>query len=202
MSPESALSYLIAIFIFSITPGPGVFALLSRGLIHGYRSCFSVVAGMICVGLAYLITASVGLATLATHWNGVFTLVRILGVIYLLYLGYKMWVTPINLQATDTKVSPSKGFFQGLLISSSNPKVILFYVAFLPTFINLETLTASDLVLVASLTATGLFLGLMSIAVFAAKARTWFQSEPAMRRLNRTASGLMVGAAAVIATRN
>jgi threonine/homoserine/homoserine lactone efflux protein len=204
MSFESAITFLVAIFIFGITPGPGVFAILARALLHGTRSCLALSIGMIVSDIAYLIAACFGLAALATHWGEVFMIVRIVGAVYLVYLGYLMWTAPVNLQLESEKSQLSKrmGFLQGFLISASNPKVILFYIAFLPTFMDLTVLSAGDIVLASGLTFVGLLAGLMLIAVFASKARKWFQSERAMKGLNRSAGTLMIGAAGYLASRS
>ncbi|HCH23637.1 MAG TPA: LysE family translocator [Oceanospirillaceae bacterium] len=204
MSFESALTFLAAIFIFGITPGPGVFAILARALLHGARSCLALSLGMIVSDIVYLVAACFGLAALATHWGEVFMVVRIVGALYLVYLGYLMWTAPVNLDvnANDNQQSKRMGFLQGFLISASNPKVILFYIAFLPTFIDLTVLSAADIALASGLTFVGLLTGLMLIAMFASKARNWFKSERAMKGLNRSAGSLMIGAAAYLASRS
>ena len=205
MSFESGLSFLIAVFIFGITPGPGIFAILARALIHGARSCLALSVGMIISDIVYLIAACFGLAAIATHYGEVFFVIRILGALYLLYLGYKMWTAPVNfdLENPDQKqLSKRMGFLQGFLISASNPKVILFYIAFLPTFMDLTVLSGADIAIASVLTFVGLLAGLMMIATFAARARIWFQSERAVKGLNRSAGSLMIGAAAYLAGRS
>ena len=205
MSFESGLSFLIAVFIFGITPGPGVFAILARALIHGARSCLALSIGMIISDIVYLIAACFGLAAIATHYGEVFFVIRIVGALYLLYLGYKMWTAPVNFDldnADQKQLSKRMGFLQGFLISASNPKVILFYIAFLPTFMDLTVLSGTDIAIASVLTFVGLLAGLMLIATFAARARIWFQSERAVKGLNRSAGSLMIGAAAYLAGRS
>jgi len=205
MSLESAISFFIAILIFSITPGPGVFAILARALIKGSGSCFMLAFGMTISDILYLIAACFGLATIATHWADVFTVIRIIGALYLVYLGWKMWTAPLDLNHAEDKESNTGmalSFLQGFLISASNPKVILFYIAFLPTFMDLSLLGGHDIILASALTLLGLMVGLMLIAVFASKTRKWFQSEKAMKRLNRSAGSIMVGAGVYLGTRN
>ncbi|MBR9885858.1 MAG: LysE family translocator, partial [Oceanospirillales bacterium] len=139
MSIESAISFLIAIFIFGITPGPGVFALIARALQRGSWSCVPLAVGMIVSDMIYLVLACLGLAALATHWGEVFTAIRLLGAAYLCYLGWKMWTAPVVQASEDASAGRRDAlhaFIQGFLISASNPKVILFYIAFLPTFMD------------------------------------------------------------------
>jgi threonine/homoserine/homoserine lactone efflux protein len=203
MTLESALTFFIAILIFGITPGPGVFAILARALTRGTGSCFLLALGMTLSDILYLVAACFGLAAIAQHWGEAFTLIRVLGAVYLSYLGWKMWTAPLTL-GTDTNSSQTDktlSFAQGFLISASNPKVILFYIAFLPTFMNLDSLSHSDIAIASALTLAALMLGLMLIAHFATKARRWLRSEVAVRRLNRSAGSLMLAAAAYLVTR-
>lgn len=205
MTIESALSFFLAIVIFGITPGPGVFAILARALVNGTSDCFMLALGMTISDIVYLVAACFGLAAIATHWSGLFTIIRIVGAVYLVYLGWKMWTAPLDLNATEKpgcKTGRGLSFLQGFLISASNPKVILFYIAFLPTFMDLAVLSHSDILLAVLLTFIGLMLGLMLIATFASKARRWFQSERAVKRLNRSAGSIMVGAGVFLASRH
>ena len=65
MSIESAVTFFFAIFIFGITPGPGVFAILAQALVSGARSCFFLALGMAMSDIIYLILACFGLAAIA-----------------------------------------------------------------------------------------------------------------------------------------
>lgn len=79
MSIESAISFFLAILVFSITPGPGVFAIITRALVKGTRACFMLAVGMTISDIIYLIAACYGLAAIATHWSDGFMIVRVLG---------------------------------------------------------------------------------------------------------------------------
>lgn len=201
MTFESAISFFIAVFIFGITPGPGVFAILSKALSSGARSCFFLAFGMTISDMLYLIAACFGLAAIATNWASLFLVVRIAGAAYLIYLGWKLWTAPTSVDP-DTTVKQTQNnvmsFVQGFLISASNPKVILFYIAFLPTFMDLTVLSANDIALASILTVLSLMLGLMLIAKSASAARRFFQSEKGVKTLNRTAGSIMVGAGAFL----
>lgn len=205
MTFESGLAFFIAILIFAITPGPGVFALLARAMTQGARSCFSLALGMTISDIIYLVLACLGLAVIANHWGGFFTVIRIVGAIYLIYLGWKMWTRRAEITRqldVTSKKDEFKSFIQGFLISASNPKVILFYIAFLPTFMDLNALSARDIVIVSLLCLVGLMIGLMAIAFSASWARSYFRSERAMKGLNRVAGSIMVSAGIYIGTRS
>jgi threonine/homoserine/homoserine lactone efflux protein len=205
MSIESAISFFLAILVFAITPGPGVFAIIARALVKGARACFMLALGMTVSDILYLVAACFGLAAIAEHWNEGFMIVRVLGAIYQVYLGWKMWNAPLELASEEviaSKTDASLSFLQGFMISASNPKVILFYIAFLPTFMDLEALSKSDIALASLLTLIALMTGLMAIAHFASQARRWFQSQAAQKRLNRSAGSIMVAAGAYLISRS
>lgn len=205
MSLESAITYLAAIFLFAITPGPGVFALLARGMSSGFRACVPMILGMTVSDIVYLVLACFGLAALAEHWSELFTWIRLSGALYLGYLGWKLWTAPVQSGsdvALDGDAGGWRGWMQGFLISASNPKVILFYIAFLPTFVDLGRLGHESLTLVVGLTVVGLMAGLGMIAASAARARRLFRSPRAQRHLNRGAGSLMIGAGVFLAAKS
>jgi len=197
MTLETSIIFFITILVFAVTPGPGVFALLAKALSDGIQPCISLSFGMAVSDIAYLILACYGLSTLAEQWSGVFTTVRILGAIYLISLGWKIWHS--RSQYTETHQAGSRqrrltGFFQGFLISASNPKVILFYIAFLPNFMDLSALNFNDIMLASLLTFIALMLGLMSIPLSTLWAKQFFRSEQSMLSLNRVAGSIMISA--------
>lgn len=206
MSFESAVTFFIAIFIFGITPGPGVFAILARAMVEGPKKCIMLAMGMIGSDVIYLILACFGLATIAENWSEVFTAIRYIGAGYLIYLGYKMIKAlpqiKDDIQAeADAQQAESMlaSFTQGFLISASNPKVILFYISFLPTFIDLTVLKAQDIALVSVLSAIALMSGLMLIAFGASRMAGMLKTPVAYQRLNRGAGSIMIAAGAYLA---
>jgi threonine/homoserine/homoserine lactone efflux protein len=194
---ESSLTFFVAIFIFSITPGPGVFALLGSAIQKGVKESFPLALGMTVSDIVYLVLACYGLSTIATNYALAFKIIQILGAFYLFYLAYKMFTAPINLDVNNQEIEKKDffmGFIQGFLISASNPKVILFYIAFLPTFINLDTLSHQDVFLAVFIAFFALIGGLMSIPIMANKAKLMLKSNQAMKKLNTTAASIMFGA--------
>ncbi len=205
MTFETGIAFFLAVIIFAITPGPGVFALLARAMTQGAWSCFSLALGMAVSDVIYLILATLGLAVIAENWSGAFTFIRIVGASYLIYLGWKMWHQRSQIMAKNTPHVSARGellsFLQGFLISASNPKVILFYIAFLPTFMDLTVLSHHDIFIASLLCLSGLMIGLMIIAGSASWASQYFRSERAMTGLNRIAGSIMVSAGVYIGVR-
>ncbi len=155
--------------------------------------------------IIYLILACFGLAVIAQNWGEVFTVIRWVGAAYLFYIGYKIWKSPIS-ESIDGSALPAQGktasFLQGFLISASNPKVILFYIAFLPTFMDVTVFSVGDIAIASVLTLIGLMIGLMCIAGTAAKARQYFKSPKAMGRLNKASGSIMMGAGSFLALKS
>ena len=206
MSLEASITFFITIFIFAITPGPGTFALLARALVSGAWACLPMTVVIAVSDIIYLVLSTFGLATIAENYGGLFTAIRFIGAAYLIYLGWKMWTEKVNTNFdVNQQQGKSKdwlsGFIQGFLVSVSNPKVILFYIAFLPTFIDLTVLQGKDVILLSALTFVALLAGLMLVAIGASSVRNYLKSESAIKKLNRTAGSIMIGAGLFLASK-
>lgn len=205
MTLTSALTFFIAIFIFGITPGPGIFAIMARALSQGARACAALAFGMVISDVVYLVLACFSLSAIAENYGTLFTVIRYAGAAYLIYLGWKLWTAPAPTETGDIPIKRSgtgASLLQGIAISASNPKVILFYIAFLPTFMDLTRLSHTDIVLAAVLTVVALMAGLMAVAWGASKARKLARSSRAMQRLNRAAGSIMISAGALLAVKS
>ncbi|MCD9536146.1 LysE family translocator [Photobacterium carnosum] len=203
MSFEATVTFFITIFIFAITPGPGVFAILAKAMVGGPKKCIMMALGMVASDLLYLQLACFGLATIADNWSDIFLIIRYLGAGYLIYLGYKMITAfthnqPLSNQQKSQQ-TPLTSFSHGFLISASNPKVILFYVSFLPTFIDLTRLHGSDLILISVLSSIALMMAIMLVAYGASRLANVIKTPIAQQRLNKTAGSIMIAAGAYLA---
>lgn len=203
MSFEAAVTFFVSIFIFAITPGPGVFAILAKAMVEGPKKCIMMALGMVASDLLYLQLACFGLATIADNWSDIFLIIRYLGAGYLIYLGYKMITAfthnqPLSNQQKSQQ-TPLTSFSHGFLISASNPKVILFYVSFLPTFIDLTRLHGSDLILISVLSSIALMMAIMLVAYGASCLANVIKTPIAQQRLNKTAGSIMIAAGAYLA---
>lgn len=204
MTIESALAFTIAMFILAASPGPGIFATVAQALAGGFRSALDVIGGIIAGDLVFLLLAVYGLSTLARTLGELFVVVKLAGGGYLIWLGIKLWLTkpvPPGEQNPSKQQSTRQRILGGLFITLGNPKVILFYAGFLPTFMDLKRLTVGDVCIVAGLVVVVLALTLGVYAWSAARARVLFSKPRSMRNLNRAAGTIMVGAGITIATR-
>lgn len=192
-----------ATFALAATPGPGVFATLARALASGLGPALVMSIGIVTGDLVFLLLAVYGMAALAQWTAGLFTLVKFAGGAYLIWLGYRIFTSKPNPAGLGAPVggSNSSHFLSGLGITLSNPKVILFYVGFLPTFVDLTELSNRDVLIVAGTVSLVVGGVLATYSVAATRARTLFTSERALRRLNHGAGGVMMATGGVLLSR-
>lgn len=210
MSIETGFLFFLALLVFAVTPGPGIFAILANSLRFGALASLPLALGMAISDIVYLVAACLGLAALAETGHFAFTLIRYIGAAYLIYLAWQMWRAPVESVVADANQDVLKekrpikfwrGFLQGLLISMSNPKVILFYLAFLPTFLDLSQLTQTDIMVASGLAFAGLMIGLMAVAALAGSARKKLRSARSVRLMNRISASIMGTAGVYLASR-
>ncbi len=205
MSLLSLISLCVAIFILAITPGPGVFATISRSMASGFASSLPLIFGCVTGDVVFLMFAIWGLALIAQTIGQLFVVVKICGGLYLVWLGVRIWrSSPDSSQDKRLKHAGSftGNYISGLLITLSNPKVIIFYCGFLPTFLDLPSLGATDIILVVAAIAVVLSSVLIGYAYVAGQARVMFTKEKYIKRLNRTAGSVMMATGAMIAVKS
>ena len=206
MSLVSVFSFAIAIFVLAVTPGPGVFAIISRYLASGFKTTLVMIAGCITGDIIFLLFAIMGMSVIAQTMGTLFLLVKIVGAAYLIFLGIKIWISkpvPAHLQQINGKKAIGYGnYLSGLGITLANPKVILFYCGFLPTFMDLPSMTGFDIFIVTIVLAMVLSVVLICYAYLASSARLFFSSPRSVKWLNRTAGTVMISAGAAIAAKS
>ncbi len=189
-----------AMFLLAITPGPGVFATVSKALSSGFKHTAPVIVGIVFGDLIFLLFAIYGLSTIAESFNALFLVIRYLGSGYLVWLGIKLWrSTPGSIDVADIETQSSRySFLSGLSITLGNPKVILFYLSFLPTFVRLDQLSPLDVMVVASVVSLVLGFVMLFYAYTASRTRELFKSTSAQKKLNKTAGTVMIGTGALL----
>ncbi len=200
MTILSILGLAAAMFILAITPGPGVFATVSKALSSGFKHAVPVVIGIVVGDLIFLLLAIYGLSVIAETFGSLFTIIKYLGGGYLIWLGIKLWHSnPIKSDITESKSQSGKySFLGGLSITLGNPKVILFYLGFLPTFVDLNILSSIDVAVVAFVVSLVLGSVMLFYAFTASRARQLFKSESAQNKMNKTAGSVMIGTGAIL----
>ncbi len=203
MTATGFLTYSLALAISAAIPGPGIIALVARALGSGVKTAVPMTFGLVLGDIIYLSAAVLGLAFIAQTFGTAFLIVKYAGVAYLLYLAFKLWNSGISTEHVQPRKAGSwtSSFLSGLLVTLGNPKVMVFYLALLPTILDLRTVSSGDFAVLVGLTFVVLMVVLLPYVALASRARGLLTTPKALKLLNRTAAGIMTGAAVAIATR-
>lgn len=204
MTLASLLIFAGALLVAAGSPGPSIAALVARVISRGFRDVFPFLAAMWIGEAIWLSMAVFGLAFVAQTFHLAFVIVKWVGVAYLVWLAWKMWTAPVAVRDGEMprEDSPAKLFLVGMAVTLGNPKIMMFYLALLPTIIDLNSVTVlgwAELTLTMAIVLIAIDL---SWVLAAAQARKLLRSERAMRIANRISAGTMAGAAAAIAARS
>ncbi|WP_259780753.1 LysE family translocator [Aestuariispira ectoiniformans] len=213
MTWESFFAMSIATLVLVATPGPVVLATIARSVTGGFRASIAFLFGVMAADLFYAGLAMAGLAYVAAQFAPVFLVIKYVGAAYLVYLGIKMIRERISIATQDSddnatipaaarKESLAAGWLSGLLVTLGNPKLILFYVSFLPTFVDLHALNLYEAAFASGWIAFLFFSGNLIWALGSARMGKFLKSPRAMRRLNIGAGAVLMGAGAAIAVRS
>jgi threonine/homoserine/homoserine lactone efflux protein len=194
MSLHVYLAFVAACIVLALIPGPNVTLVIANGLRYGTRAALISIAGTQ-AGLAIVIgIVAVGLATMMATMGYWFDWVRFAGAAYLVWLGIKLVRAPIEGVETDAPPAPPRGgfFLQGLAVLLSNPKVLVFFGAFIPQFVDMQK---NQFVQVAVLGLTFMATAAITDAIYAVaagRARKFFSARRT-RLLSRVSGGFMIG---------
>ena len=196
---ENLLFFIIPFAIAAALPGPAQGALVARVVSGGGSSGLLFVLGMVLGNLIWLAAAMFGLSAVALRYEGLFIAIKWLGVVYLLFLAWKLWNAPPVI--SETAIVDASGLVPGMLLTMGNPKAVVFFGAVLPHAFDMTSLSYVHMGLILIL---GLVIDLciqLAYLFAATRARKLVQSERHMRLVNRSSAGLMTGVAALIASR-
>jgi homoserine/homoserine lactone efflux protein len=198
------LGFFVASWAISISPGAGAVAAMNAGLQHGFARGYFLTFGLILGLWSQLVLVGAGLGALIVASSTAFTLVKWLGVAYLLWLGIGQWRAPaVGLHAEGGRgASTSRRaiLLRGWALNTVNPKGTLFMLAVVPQFLDpSRPLVAQYLVIGATLAFTDLVVN-AGYTAFASKALAALRTPNRMRWVNRTFGSLFVALAAMLAT--
>jgi len=200
---SALLIFAGALMVAAGSPGPNVAALVARVLTGGWQGVLPFLLALWIGEAVWLSLAVWGLAAIAESLQLLFTVIKYLGVAYLLYLAWRMWFSPAEVPDADLPRSRSAGrmFGAGLALALGNPKIMVFYLALLPAIVDLSSVTLLGW---AELTATMLLVLIfvdLAWALLASQARRLLRTPRALRATNRVGAAVMASAAAAIAAR-
>ncbi len=202
LDPRLLLVFLAAATLLAVTPGPGIFYVLARTLAGGRREGILSALGTFAGGLMHVVAAGLGLSAVLAASATAFAVIKYAGALYLFWLGIRM-VRSRNLPMSEASPSTasSHAFRQGVATEVLNPKTALFFLSFLPQFVNPQ---------LGHVAVQFLMLGVMSVSLnttvdllvvsFAAPLATRISSSSRFRRNQRVTSGVaMMGLGAFVA---
>lgn len=203
MTISALMIFCLALIINAGSPGPSVAALVSRILTNGFRDVFPFLAAMWIGEAIWLTCALTGLSALAHSFFTIFAAIKYAGAAYLLYLAWRMWNAPVQTQEGQAPKPrrPMQMFGAGMMVTLGNPKIMIFYLALLPTIIDVSHITIGRWAVLTGLLITILAAIDLTWSLVAVRARRLLKNPKAMRAANRTGSGMMAGAAVMIAAK-
>jgi len=131
-------TFLIAAILLNLSPGPDIAFILAQTAKNGKRSGFSAMFGIWSGAFIHVVLAALGLSAILATSATAFSLIKWLGAFYLIWLGIQSIRSNGASYSSDSDIQPSsnkKIYIQGILVASLNPKVAIFFLAFLPQFV-------------------------------------------------------------------
>ena len=196
-------TFFAAALLLALVPGPDNLFVLTQAALGGRRAGFAITLGL-CTGLiGHTLAVVCGVAALVQASAAAFTTLKLLGVGYLLYLAWQAWRAPDTGLGTGSRHAPGQGhlYRRGILMNLTNPKVSLFFLAFLPQFADpARGPLAPQLLLLGGLFIVATLLIFGAIALLAGTVAARLATTPGIQRwLNRLAGGIFLALALQLA---
>ena len=202
MSLEIWIAFVLAAEIILVIPGPTIILVVSQAIAHGRRSVIPLVAGVLGGDFTAMTLSLLGLGAVLSTSAALFVILKWIGALYLIYLGVKLWRTdPVNGQADIAGREESAGsLFKGAyIVTALNPKSIAFFVAFLPQFINHQTSTSPQFLILGTTFLTMATLNAALYAVFAGRLRDTLRKARVRKLFDRCGGSALIGAGVLTA---
>jgi len=202
MTIESWIAMVLALMVLGLSPGPAWAAVVTTSMGRGFTPAMIMSIGIALGDVVFLFFAAFGLNLLANALGALFLGVKFAGAAYLVWLGIGLWRRPPGIpedpQPTGRGTMP---LFAGFALTMGNPKVIAFYLGFLPAFVDLSSLTTVDLGVLAVTTFVVIASMLGGYAAIAARSRRLLRRERIRKIMGRVIGTTLIGTGVVVATR-
>jgi len=192
IEPAKFALFVAVSWALIIAPGPDMLYVITRGMAHGRKAGIVSAVGVICGILVHTTAAALGITLILQTSAFAFLVVKYLGAIYLIYLGVKAWrdKSTLSLQGSTSSVSSQSLFWQGVLSNVLNPKIAVFFLAFLPQFVDQGSSQVALQMAILGLTFA--FFGLCFLVVvgyFAGTVGAWLTRSPQYTNILRWLTG-------------
>lgn len=205
LSIEILIGFFSASLLLALIPGPDNIFVLTQSIFQGKKSGLIIMLGL-CTGLIFhTLAVAFGVAVIFQTSEIAFTILKIIGAMYLLYLSWQIFNAPIekiDIENKNTTIDYKKLYYRGIIMNISNPKVSIFFLAFLPQFTNpslgfapLQMLLLGALFIFATILIFGL-IALLSGSL----SKIFNKSEKSQKILNKLASFVFLGLAVKLIT--
>ena len=187
------LSLVIATFVYAISPGPGLFAVLAISTRFGPLPAIWLSIGHTIGDIIYVALAMLALNALAELISDSMLYVKVLGASYLIFIGYQQFRSRgVSFEQSTKKSSILKLLLAGFIVGVTNPKTIIFYLSFLPIFIDLNNLTtATEVQVIIAIGATVFFV--LSLAnILGIRLRKHIENQSTIKRINQVTGITMI----------
>ena len=203
MELSTWLTFFVAAWLISLSPGAGAVAAMSAGLNHGFARGYVMSFGLIFGIWTQVLVVGLGLGALIAASSLAFAVVKWLGVAYLVWLGIKQWRAParplVEADADAASISARALILRGWMINAVNPKGTVFLLAVVPQFLDLAQPLAPQYALIAATLAFTDLVVMAGYTALAARVLRLLKAPAQIRALNRTFGALFVAAGALLA---
>ena len=196
MSIEHWLAFVAASAVLLAIPGPTILLVISYALGHGRKAAPASVAGVALGDFTAMTASMLGLGVLLATSAMLFTVLKWIGAAYLVYLGYKLWHAPVSTAeaAEETQARPGRIFLHLYAVTALNPKSIVFFVAFLPQFLDAAAPLLPQILIMEATFLVLATLNALGYALLATVARRTIRKPSVQRAVNRLGGSLLIGA--------
>jgi threonine/homoserine/homoserine lactone efflux protein len=177
-----------------------VLAVTARAAAFGFNHGLFTALGIVVGDIIFILVAVYGLVYVSDLMGQQFDWIKYIGAAYLIWLGVALWRAEVKARESETlqQSSLSSSFLSGLLITLGDQKAILFYLGFLPAFVNLATMTPADTLIIIVLATIGVGGAKLIYAGLAVRASQLLKNTRAIRAMNMLASCVMIAVGLVL----
>lgn len=196
------LTFAMASAVLVAIPGPTVLLVVSYALGHGRRYAYATTAGVALGDLTAMTASMLGLGVVLAASAALFTALKWVGAAYLIYLGVRLWRTPVGEpEVADISETRARRIFaHAYAVTTLNPKSIIFFVAFVPQFIDTRAAVWPQIVIFEVTFIVLATLNAFGYALLASRARRAIRNPGVQRTVNRSGGTLLICAAVFAAT--
>jgi threonine/homoserine/homoserine lactone efflux protein len=198
-STEVLITFTAAALLLGISPGPSNLYVMARAIAQGTQGGIVAAFGLAVGGMIHVAATVLGLSALFAHSPTLYTIIKLAGAAYLIYLGVNYWITQSSGKGKGARPSVKKPalkvFRESIIVEVTNPKTALFFIALLPQFVVPESGLVSYQLLVLGIISVAVgFICDVIVAASTSKAASWLaQSERAQKIQDRISGSILLG---------